>query len=308
MGRKLDYIAKPLWRWIFLIPFGFMAGYSTWRQEMNPNLPPLINVVSKWHWSVWVLFSLLVVAAIVIEGLWRYNRDENRGSSRDYPIIKSKAKEQSQSLVVGGDNYGQIIQLSNSEKQNETRIPRSIDLPIEMVKNEESIGVSVSSPHSDIDCRCTLESIEVNGEASEELYRRLTTISNLVSWSQGSSDGTKRIYAGSRTLLNIATLTWQGLEFNMQSGNHDTGDEENYGTGTYKLELSLRGKVGKDDFLPKPFGVSFNCWHKPKKRYEQYIPIESDKDVDSDTIRLDRAITDYVLGYLYAKIIKEETP
>jgi len=84
MENQVEYIAKPLWRWIFLVPFGFMAAYSVWRQEMNPNLPALINIVSDWHWSVWVLIILLVVVAIVIEGLWRYNRSISKTTDHDY--------------------------------------------------------------------------------------------------------------------------------------------------------------------------------------------------------------------------------
>lgn len=100
MEKQIDYITKPLWRWLVAIPIALVTAYDLYRQEFNPTAPRLWGILNSWPWWVWLLLSLLVVAFIVIEGLWRNNK-ENPDVKK--PSVRSEAKNGGISIAAGGD-------------------------------------------------------------------------------------------------------------------------------------------------------------------------------------------------------------
>ena len=104
-NSKWNYIVKPIWRWIVTIPIGLITAYDLYRQQINPNAPLIIDWLPNIQWFSWLLFLLLVIALIIIEGLWRHNKahPETSRSTRESKQIEIT---NSQKIAVGNVQHG----------------------------------------------------------------------------------------------------------------------------------------------------------------------------------------------------------
>lgn len=229
---------------------------------MNPNLPALINIVSDWHWSVWVLIILLVVVAIVIEGLWRYNRSISKTTDHDYT-------NSVQTNLATGSVIANKISNSPISIQYQTE-PTKLSPPPQPIRlksdprayvHQENRGISVDilpDENDTVACYCIIGQIELDGIVNDGLLRRITEHTARVSWSGGANGDEKHIDAGGRGVLNLVTIDKSGLKFQMQKGPRDTGP--GYGFGKYKVELVFHAKTTSQRFEPRTFNVSFKCY------------------------------------------------
>ncbi len=117
---KIKFKSKPNWKWLFTTPFGLMTFYNIFRQEINPNLPPLINFVKNWHWIIWLFLLLLVSAIIVIEGLLRRLKEAEKIAQAN-SLVRSEMQK-------GGVTAGHIETLTVSTVNSLTKdvIPPNI--------------------------------------------------------------------------------------------------------------------------------------------------------------------------------------
>jgi hypothetical protein len=300
MGKYFQ-AARDYWEAVISFVGAAMTAYSVVTNWTKFGIIP-----PDWFFNVGLLLFLFFGVLAIIKEI-KKRRDLE---SKNQPVSPSNTTNLKTENPIGSVTAREIhnspinINYNQPAPAARSQTPLSINLRPETITHEESICVIVHAPEQeDIGCRCILDSIERNGIVDEELKRRMTAVSPLVSWSQGTPDGTKPIDSGSHAMLNIATLTINGLTFNMQSGNH-TVDMENSGVGKYKLNLTLRGRVGNENFAPISHSVSFNCY-----RIRSYD--ERNHPLDRDTVRRDTRIV-FVLGseyddfdYLYLKIVRD---
>lgn len=84
-----------------------VTGYSLYRAEINPNAPPLIDILPDWHWAVWLSILLAILVIILVIELFR------RSSSNVTP------NQYSQSPHAGRDIHGDINYFLDTKKNAE---------------------------------------------------------------------------------------------------------------------------------------------------------------------------------------------
>jgi hypothetical protein len=165
---KIENIAKPTWRWLFTVPFGFMTVYNLYRQEINPKLPPLITFLRNWQWTTWFLLLLLVSALILIEGLVRDKNDAQK-NLRTYSSVKSESQSGGVTAgTIGAVNISNLPQ--NDKKQEQPQKPTvnwdSVEfLPWNPILSERAkCGIEVFNNKEQSIDDCSAELVEIYEE------------------------------------------------------------------------------------------------------------------------------------------------
>src|SRR6266508_5950008 len=99
--EKMQYIIKPLWKWLVSFPFALIGFYDLYRQEINPNAPLLIGILGNWNWKIWLLLFLLILIIAIIEGVIRLNSQVKTGEVRTFSLNPKKQR--------GGISTSQLI-------------------------------------------------------------------------------------------------------------------------------------------------------------------------------------------------------
>jgi hypothetical protein len=119
----LEYIARPVWRWLVDTPIWIATAYNLHRQEINPGALPALNGLDGISWVTGLLVALLVASLIVIAGLLRYVRNL-KATVKKQPSVISEAKTGQVSDV--GTVYGRLTQQQGSQTNDKQEPPEIV--------------------------------------------------------------------------------------------------------------------------------------------------------------------------------------
>ena len=267
--RKIFRFIQDFWEAI-----GIFAGVAIMAYEFVAQLYAAKGF--SLNTAVWIGLGIFVFFGIL--AIMKANR-----KARDAQIPKSnnrtqiEFKNQGDSITAGGnisdspilkaEGYGKvagrdIIETHHHYNQKKTSPdrPRNVNLGIEVqVKliNEEPYLVVVIT---NAEIERIYSRMEIHGiydEADSNILRNISQFANHFSWSGGraSEDGMKAIEAGLDGTVNIAVI--HHAAFNFYWLFHEDPNKNWLDPGVYKLNLTVQGTIGGDDFVGHDLEIKF---------------------------------------------------
>jgi hypothetical protein len=234
-----------------------MFAYNVMRQELFPNWPPLHKVVANWQLATWLLLLLLVIAAIVAEGLWRRIKDAKGG--RQFRGTGSKSTIGQGVLVVTGEGNvftnTTIQQISRSEESRDGGpAPRKRTPKIRIVPKEERSMSRDDTGH--------YAYLEINNGETEDLsdcyvalvaayaetgmgwlnwLRHVNPNGSNLAWPLFKPEAEKIIRRKKGARVNIAKTIANNVAFTLEDGDHPGLGV--MASNNFYIEMEFNGKL-----------------------------------------------------------------